>query len=308
MWLDGPLLSEYVHPHGDRFLYCWSDCNAKATRWMVMRVAEQTILRLANGMLPLDFVITRACQDDFVYFIDVLAGTRKDTEIWLSRVEDVPPEYLPQKGVFLDEAEPAGDGTYTVLLDESWNPTDLFVLPKSFEQAYSFLHAHLQLQVPTLEKLPWRGGFSSMHFDTWVRRTIPSQDRLGVDKVMVASPGFIRFKADDETAGHVAQCVLNVSERPAARATYDAVTDFIKKNIPQTDTLTQIDWPTIDPRLIEYTNQLARDIGAINPGRLLASVRTPFEAVQILRWFYRRLHPMVGFHRAQKLTFTTERP
>ncbi len=307
MWLDGPLLCEYVHPRGDRYLYCWSDCDEFYTRWMVLRVQQQSLLRLASGKVPLDHIIVRACQDDFVYFIDIKAGKKKEAVTYVSNVADVPLEYLPKKGVFLDEPEELGDGRYSVLLDGAWNPTELFAMPKNFEQAYSFLHAHAQLQVPRLENLPWRGGISSVHFDRWVRNTIPSTDRLGLDKVMLASPGFIEFTGSDETASMVARCVSYICESRGVANLYTTVTNYISKNLKQYEVPDAEKLQLMGPQLEAYTRLFAQAIGVIDPDRLLGSVKSSYEAVQILRWFYRRLKPMVDLQLSGKLQFMDER-
>lgn len=304
LWLDGPLLTEYVHPQGDHYLYCWSDCDDDTTRWMVLRVSESNLLRLAHGMLPLDMIVPGACQDDFVYFVDVKSGKKKILEVKLSKVSDIPAEYLPQKGVFLDESEFVEDGTYSVMIDEDWDPTELFRFPKDFEQAYSFMYAHARLQVQKLEHFPWKGGFSAMHFDKWVRKTIPSKSRLGLTKMSYASPGFITFAADDAIADMIARCVIDISERETAHIAYRKLSAFMTDNDLRKWERHDDRWPSINTKLTAFTDALTDAIG-VNGEILQKSAGRPFEAAQVARWFYRRLGRMASLRTNGKLEFST---
>jgi hypothetical protein len=235
-----------------------------------------------------------------------MAGNKKLTQIVLSRVSDIPPKYLPEKGVFLDEPEVTHDGLYTVLLDGSWEPSDISTLPKNFEEAYSFLIAHRQMQVPFLKDFPWHGGSSSLHFDGWVKKTIPSKSRLGLSKLMIASPGFIRFTADDEIAQWVSQCVLNIIQGQA-RQIYNELSAYISKNVPKPNDSpapASPDWGKINVELTKFTGELCEAIGAVDADLLRASVKSDYEAAQIVRWFYRRLRRIAVLHEDGRIQFT----
>ena len=39
--------------------------------WMVLRVAETTLIRLTSRIIPLSEVIPNASRDDFIYFLDI---------------------------------------------------------------------------------------------------------------------------------------------------------------------------------------------------------------------------------------------
>jgi hypothetical protein len=100
VYFDGPLLTQFEHPNGDDYLYYWCDCDSSANRWMVLRVSEANILRLIGRFVPLDFVITKGCMDDFVYLTDIaLDGTPVST--MLVRIEQIPLGYQPEDGAYL---------------------------------------------------------------------------------------------------------------------------------------------------------------------------------------------------------------
>lgn len=97
---DGPLLSHFRHPSGDDYLYYWCDCDEAANRWMVLRVTESNILRLANRVVPLDYVIPAGARDDFVYFVDE-DGSGRPAQVFLVLKKDLPREYTPESGARL---------------------------------------------------------------------------------------------------------------------------------------------------------------------------------------------------------------
>lgn len=92
-YFDGPLLSHFVHPRGDHFLRYWVDCNATVTRWMIARVNENHVIRLANRLESLDKVLPSQCQDDFVYFVDT--NKKGEQAVVLIQLQSIPGEYVP---------------------------------------------------------------------------------------------------------------------------------------------------------------------------------------------------------------------
>lgn len=104
-YYDGPLLSEFRRKNGERYLYYWCDCDKQVNRWMVLRIAEASILRLANRFVPLDFVIPEKCLDDFVYFVDI-SSTGKIVKTRLTDVDEIPDEYKPSSGSYIQHVIP----------------------------------------------------------------------------------------------------------------------------------------------------------------------------------------------------------
>jgi hypothetical protein len=97
---DGPLICHFRDTGNDDYLYYWCDCDAAANRWMVLRVGESELLRLANGVAPLHDVIPAAAKDDFVYFVEI-DGNNKAARVLQVPKGNVPADYMPETGTAL---------------------------------------------------------------------------------------------------------------------------------------------------------------------------------------------------------------
>lgn len=111
---DGPLLSLFRDPNGEAFLYYWCDCGEVANRWMVLRVAESTLVRLINRAIPLDAVIPFGSSDGRIAFLDI-AGDGS-TQAYSASPSAIPESYRPSPGTFLEDSEePEGPATRALI-------------------------------------------------------------------------------------------------------------------------------------------------------------------------------------------------
>lgn len=302
VYFDGPLLTHYRNLHREHYLYYWCDRDAAAHRWMLLRVLETSILRLINRFIPLDFVIPNGCQDDFVYFVDIGAGDRL-RKVVLAGINDIPAEYTPVAGTFLQDMPLSKESTYPVLIEGEWTPLQLMEFPRLFEQTYSFLYCANVLQTEELGSFPWRGGFSAMHFDRWTASHIPTEDRLSVEAVRYESPGFIRFGVNRTVAEQIVMSLEDFHSINALSA-YRMLTKFIHdNNLNEIRDPNSPRWAEVDRELKEHAARLVDAFRALDIEKLSRSTQRTFEAAQIARWFYRRIRDIANLEDAGLVHF-----
>ena len=138
-YFDGPLLSHFQHARGGHYLSYWCDRDEEVNRWMLIRVGEASIVRLINRFIPLDRAIPQACQDDYVYFID-LDTHGATVRASLCITEQIPEGYLPKPGVYLEYEPSKDDRSYAVLIEGTLTNEQLSEIPVRYGQAYAFLY------------------------------------------------------------------------------------------------------------------------------------------------------------------------
>ncbi|MBI3467803.1 MAG: hypothetical protein HY000_32745 [Planctomycetes bacterium] len=294
IYFDGPLLTQYVNDHGEHFLYYWCDRDDVSHRWMLVRVAEQTILRLLHRFIPLDFVIPAGSQDDFVYFVDVMSGG-DIAAVWLTKIARVPDDYRPVRGTFVQDIPRQTNAGYPVLIEGDWNASKLLEFPKLFELTYSFLYvANNLLSERCFGGYHWRGGYPAMHFNRLIA-SIPTEKRLEVRAIQYQSPGFIRFSVDYDIAEKVAMSVEDIRSE-GVQSSYRELTQYIKQH-----RLTDIGdpdaaiWEQHNVHLLRLVEDVARDLRAVDAGAIITGSERAFEAAQIVRWFFRRIAEIAAF-------------
>jgi hypothetical protein len=234
LYFDGPLLTEYVSSSGDNYLFYWCDCDESVNRWMVLRVSEANVLRLVNRFVPLDFVIPAGSKDEFVYLIDNSYSGNRTSSVKLVSLTDIPESYKPERGAYLEVAKPvATSRIFSVLIESGtleggWTTPQLTDFPGIFAKVYSLIYGFNILRLPGFASYPWRGGFSSMHFFNWLANLIPSEDRPKVSAMQFASPGFMRFELNGQTAEQVTKSVKDYKEDTSG--SYSDLSAYIRKH------------------------------------------------------------------------------
>lgn len=303
-YFEGPLLSHFVHPHGEHYLYYWCDCNGPTNRWMVLRVSEASILRLVNGFLPLDLIIPSACRDDFVYFVDVLPEGGSTTT--LVSLSSIPECYRPEPGSYLKLSRPSRmDDSLAIVVEGEWSVEALGDFPNTFRKVYSLLYHLNVLHTPTFEHFPWRGGFSSMHFFNNAGRSIPTEHRPKVSAIEYASPGFMRFSLHAETAEEVLQCIWDYQSKNAdVAATFATLFAYIRdKKLNDVHFGAEEVWAEHAQFLRENAIELMDCFSKIEGTRFVSACPRPFEAAKIAMAFYRFVRELAGFEKEGLVRF-----
>lgn len=295
VYFDGPLLTQYVHPNGDDYLKYWCDCDQIANRWMILRVNEASVLRLINRFVPLDYVIPKGCRDEFVYIVDESASKSK---VNLVRLENLPSDYLPEAGAFLDKPKTRRDSkSFSVIVEGGWSVRALGEFPTVFAKAYSLLYNLNVLNVPNFTAHPWRGGFSSLHFFNWLARRIPSEDKPSVSAMQYASPGFMRFKLNANTAEQVTQCVADYKNNKAGvNGLYAELASYIRKHkLNDIKDTSDGAWPVHNDFLEKTAIDLLNCFTAINQKLFVQTSARSFETAKIAMAFYRYVKELAAF-------------
>jgi hypothetical protein len=293
-YFDGPLLSHFRHRRqGDNYLYYWCECDETANRWMVLRVSETNIIRLVNRFVPLDFVVPKACQDDYVYFVDVDANGSTEA-VLLAHLSSIPSDYVPAHGAYL-EAAAQDFGSFAVLIERNLSIKNLSEFPHAFELVYAFVYSLLVLRPQKLEAHPWRGGFSNMHFCRWLLDRIPSEHYPSVSTMQYASPGFIRFSSlDSRVAKHVGILLARFEESGKdIKESYRNLMAYIRQN-KLNDIVHTGDsrWDAHESELTSLTLELLNALKIPDPGELMQAAERSFEAAKVVLSFTRRLRKL----------------
>ena len=291
---DGPLLTHFRHPSGEDYLYYWCDCDAAVNRWMVMRVGENSILRLINRLVPLDFVIPAGAKDDFVYFVD-LDGMGRTIQVTLTLKNAVPDEYLPQPGAYPRMRIAGDERAYSILVEGALSLDELFDLPTKFSQAYSLQYTIATLRPESFNSFPWRGGFSSMHFYRGIAKKMPAEARADLDAVQLASPGFIRFVMERKPAELVVDGIKHFLDRESeSQAAYDRLRIYVRDHKlndlrEKNANFESQPWKEHEESLARLSKELIEAMELQGGEVLLQATEGPFESAKIAMSYAQRL-------------------
>lgn len=100
IYFDGPLLSHFISPNGENYLFYWCDVDDLQNRWIIFRTDLLTIQNYVEKKISLKEIITHPT-DDFVYIVDI------DDELHYNHVQlllanEIPAEYIPQNNSYFD--------------------------------------------------------------------------------------------------------------------------------------------------------------------------------------------------------------
>jgi hypothetical protein len=308
VYFDGPLLSQFVHPNGDNYLYYWCDCDDTANRWMVLRVAESDILRIENLSVPVSTVIPGRSKDGFVYFVDLDSEGTVIGSV-LCGPAAIPDDYLPALESYIRTSVATNKlHSFSLLIGGRWTVKNFGDLPHIFSKLYSLLYTVNVLKPEELWTLPWRGNFSSMHFFNWVYKQVPRSDRPLVEALQYSSPGFVRFSLNARTAREVVECVNDFKANfTELTLEYDRLTDYIRKHkIKDIKNSESTEWNSHDTFLTESTVALLHPFSPIQEREFLLIAPRPFEAAQIARTIYRDVKKLIDFENEGLVEFPNQ--
>lgn len=100
IYFDGPLLSHFISPNGDNYLFYWCDVDDLYNRWIIVRVDISIIQQYIEKKIPLKDIILSPL-DGFVYVADIDNDINyQSVQILLSK--ELPDEYVPCDNSFFD--------------------------------------------------------------------------------------------------------------------------------------------------------------------------------------------------------------
>jgi len=112
---------------------------------------------------------------------------------------------------------------------------DLAIIPKTFQQLYSFHYglSHLDREAIrnklTQSLSKWTGGFTAVHLFSGLKNLIPSIHKARVKELKYASPGFIKMNLIDEIAQEISVVFDNyLNNQEATEKLYKKVYKYFK--------------------------------------------------------------------------------
>lgn len=100
IYFDGPLLSHFISPNGDNYLFYWCDVDEVCNRWIIFRTDIPSIQKYIEKEITLRNLIENS-HDGFVYIADIDDNIEYQN-IKLLLTTEIPKEYLPHNNSFYD--------------------------------------------------------------------------------------------------------------------------------------------------------------------------------------------------------------
>lgn len=100
IYFDGPLLSHFVSPAGDDYLFYWCDVDDNFNRWIVVRTNTHIIEEYISRRITLKDVITTPI--DGVLFVVDIDDNIQYRNIILTQPTNLPLEYIPNDDSYYD--------------------------------------------------------------------------------------------------------------------------------------------------------------------------------------------------------------
>lgn len=100
IYFDGPLLSHFISPNGENYLFYWCDVDDLYNRWIIFRTDLLTIQKYIEKNISLREIITNPT-DGFVYLTDIDNDINYNN-IQLLLANEIPEEYIPNTNSYFD--------------------------------------------------------------------------------------------------------------------------------------------------------------------------------------------------------------
>ncbi|WP_345827782.1 DUF6575 domain-containing protein [Erwinia sp. HDF1-3R] len=217
---DGPLLSLFRGAGYKDALYVWLDNSERANRWCLVPVSREMLDDYLTQQTSLRETIT---SNHYIYICNHFAESGRKV-INKILVSDFPADYMPDEDSYLYEEictpealslKNERTSSYMLGLDNQLFINDLSIIPKVYDQLYSFHYglAHLDRSHvrETMKKLfgSWTGGISAVNIFTGLKNTIPVIHQPEIESLQFSSPGHIELSL----LPALAQSVEEVSSR-----------------------------------------------------------------------------------------------
>jgi hypothetical protein len=243
LFFDGPILALLKASSRQDYFYYWVDSDESYNRWLAIPVSRGTIEEYKRGSLSLLSVVGEA--HDRLFLLDINAALEPRTA-WSVEFVSLPDDYLPPAESFYDSSLAPdwngehlySPGRYRLEIAGQWFIEDLIKVPKIYQQLYAFVYTVSLLEKPSVRlnasrifsALPWRGGFSRVHFYRDLSRVIPSMHEPKIAEIQYASPGKIELELLTDIASKLSKYLNSISESlDAIEETNRKIAKFLKE-------------------------------------------------------------------------------
>lgn len=215
--------------------------------------------------------------------------------------------------------ERRGD-TYRILLDGRWSLEDLYVFPRTYEQAYFLVGA---LLLPTgdqtiderithaFQVFPWQGGYSAVGFYEQLKYITPRAERPSIRSIEYSSPGWLELGtlliASAITLSHIVNHVTSAIDK--CNATYNQIYRDAQKRKLLGLKIKRRSQAIIREEtefLLDSCEKLANMMGSIDPSTIHSRTNDSRISLKILMSFYRRVRTLANYQVAGRATFADD--
>ena len=260
---DGPLLYLLRDLRGHPYLQSWFDASDEVERWLIFRVSDDDLLRyLLRRRTYREILLSGVTETAFV--IDTRISDGAHIATFLASVDDLPSELLPNDISWHDPSfrPEAADRRATlpgllsspderiVPIDGTWDYQSLSAFPRCLEQVYGTLFA-LGTNGEGEELPPYfRGlfrnydakgrGYVNYTMLNQLSKSVPNPKRFTMEAVSYSSPGYFRFRGDNEHFSTVNACLQHLRERgETIENTRGALDDALRPEDPDERTVSR---------------------------------------------------------------------
>ena len=207
--------------------------------------------------------------------------------------------------------------SYKINMDGNWSLEDLYTLPHTYIQVYSFLYSFESpiedfddeddRLVITYSAHPWRGGYSAVNFYNNLKYIVEPKHRPQIKSIQYASPGWIELAVIVSIALNIKKIVscfaqsaneLNTLYNNIYKGMHERKMMGIEaKRQSLILTKEQTDFA------IEVANNLSKLLGFSNVEQIQKLTKNPLATLKILLSFYRKIKTLAEFTYKGKTKF-----
>ncbi len=201
--------------------------DADPHKFLGTRIHGEALGALQSGRIDLYFALTHARRPRRVTFS--YDGLAEEVRFYPFK-RDVPENWLPDRGLFLEPSAPASNdlASVKIAIDGRWDIEDLADYPQKLSAPYGFLYALLNATrqgtnriSQAFQRYPWRGGYSAVMFFKELYDAVPKGKRVVIKKMAYASPGAITLQAEDVVMAGLHESAARVNDKAAREAYRD---------------------------------------------------------------------------------------
>jgi hypothetical protein len=264
---------------------------------MVFRTSRMELAKFTHQRMTL-LELVRTCRDGFVYLLD-LGPEGEVRRVHLCTLEELPKNYLPAEDSQFDPSlMPEGKWTHDILLDGTWELSDLSEFSKKYKDVYSFLYLLGERPAGASGMRTFqhdiRGGrgFAAQRLYNELARHVPAKDRPHLEAVQYASPGIISIRLNLETADIIPKAVARFALHEAELAkTYREIYKSTHDQLVRTEA-----------QIRQSLQQLVEMLGFIDWKLLCELAQTIEQLADVVLAHYRRIEGLFEYQKQGKAT------
>ena len=194
-------------------------------------------------------------------------------------------------------------------MDGDWSLEDLYVLPRTYIDVYSFMYSFLRpietfddpddRLVITYSSHPWKGGFSSLNFYQNLKYIVEPKERPTVKTIQYASPRWLELGVVLAVATQIKRIVSffvsSASELNALyNEIYEGMHDRKMMKIEAKRASLKLSKEQLD-FAVESSEKLSKLMGFENLEQINKLTKNPLATLKILLSFYRKIKVLAKF-------------